>query len=106
MHDGGLLGYSAPVLDDDPDHPDTAQCPLLFGLEQMNDINIWSCSKTGQLVSLFEGVVVQWPAGTRKLQCENDPGGHWLLGVGHWDKVSRQERNRVQQLLANGGPPA
>lgn len=31
LHDGSLLGYFAPVLDDDPDHPDTAQCPLCSG---------------------------------------------------------------------------
>ena len=52
----------------------------LFGLEQMNDINSWCCSKTGQFVSLPEGVVVQWPVGTRTFQCEKNPGGHWLLG--------------------------
>ena len=106
LHDGKLLGYSCPVLEDDPLHPETANIPPLFGLDDMNSLNTWFCSGTGALYSLPKGAVPTWPAGTRKLQCEKSPSGHWLLGVGHWDKVQQPEIDRVLRILESEGQSA
>ena len=99
LHDGRFLGYSCPVLEDDPLHPETANIPPLWVLDQMNSLNAVFCSRTGAFVSLPKGAVPTWPAGTRKLQCEKSPSGHWLLGVGHWDKVQQSEIDRVLHKL-------
>ena len=103
LHDGGLLEYTGPVLEDDPSHPETALTLPLYGLDQLTSINSWFCSKIGTLVSLPENGVVQWPPGTRKLQCDRSPSGHWLLGVGHWDKVRPSEIRGVLFILRRDG---
>ena len=36
LHDGGLLGCSSPVLDEDPEHPEIACVPPLHGLDQLS----------------------------------------------------------------------
>ena len=98
LHDGKLLGYSMPVLDEDPEHPETACIPPLYGLDQLSGMNSYFDSRGGKIVCTLEGAQVDWPPGTRVLQCEKGASGHWLLGVGHWDKVSKSELARVQRI--------
>ena len=98
LHDGRLIGYSSPVLDEDPEHPEIASVPPLYGLEQLSGINGMFDSKSGRIICIPDGESVKWLAGTRILQCERTPSGHWLLGVGHWDKVSPDELARVREI--------
>ena len=52
-----------------------------------------------------DGQALQWFVGTPRSQCERSASGHWLLGVGHWDKVRPEEVVRVLNVLPAGGPP-
>ena len=103
LHDGGLLGYSTPVLDEDPEHPEIACIPPLYGLDQLSGMNSYFDSRGGKIVCIPEGKSVDWPPGTRVLQCEKGASGHWLLGVGHWDKVQQSEIQGVLHILNSGG---
>ena len=68
--------------------------PSLHGVFQF--VAAMFCSKAGQLCLLPEGSNVDWPQGIRTLQCEKVHGGHWFLGVNHWDKVPKHEFARVR----------
>ena len=98
LHDGKLLGYSSPVLDEDPSNPSGALTPPLFSLEQIAGLNGLFDSRRGQIHCLPEGTTVTLPPGTRTLQCDKSPSGHWLLGVSHWGSVTPAERQRVQGI--------
>ena len=100
LHDGKLLGFSALVLDPDPENPETAMVPPLYSLSQFASDNSLFDSRAGRIYMPPEGEAIAWPRGTRILQCERSAGGHWLLGVGHWDKVDASEMSRVRQLRA------
>ena len=102
LHDGKLLGFDAPVLDYDPESPESAMVPPLYSLTQLAGDNALFCRKIGRMYIPPEGEAVSWPGGTRILQCERAPGGHWLLGVGHWDRVDRKELQRVRDLRKSG----
>ena len=98
LHDGRLLGFDAPVLDEDPASPESAGVPPLYSLTQLASDNSFFDCRSGRIFLPPEGQEATWPRGTRILQCEKGSGGHWMLGVGHWDKVSRAELSRVQGL--------
>ena len=98
LHTGELISYQALVLDIDPSDPSGDGVPPLYGLCQLAELNSLFNSRTGELVCLPEGESVKWPPGTRVLQCERAPGGHWLLGVDHWSKVPTEVLDRVRKL--------
>ena len=98
LHTGELISYQAPVLDSEPDDPGADGVPPLYGLCQLGELNSLFNSRTGELICLPEGESVSYPAGTRILQCEKAPGGHWLLGVDHWSKVPSEVADRVRSL--------
>ena len=107
LHDGGLLAYEAPVLD--AEHcPESAGVPPLYGLDFLSRDNGLFDSRSGALYCLpvaFDASQLNWPQGTRILQCERSTGGHWLLGVDHWDKVDPSELRRVQSIRSSAGRP-
>ena len=72
--------------------------PPLYELQQLAGMNAWFCSRSGRLCCVQDDVGVVWPNGSRILHCEQAPGGHRLLGVGHWDEVSRDEVERAPRL--------
>ena len=100
LHDGRLIGFDAPVLGEDPGAPETSLVPPLYSLTQLADDNAYMHCKTGRIFMPPEEVAVSWPESTRVLQCEKAPGGHWTLGVNHWDKVSPAEAKRVRDIRA------
>ena len=105
LREGKLLGSTSRVLDDDPDNPETALTPPLYGLEQMAGTNVWFVSKAGALMCVPEGQAIQCPSGIRRFQCERSPSGHWYLGVWHGDKVRPEEGARVLGMLQGGVSP-
>ena len=98
LHDGKLLGYSSPVLDEDPVNPGGELTLPLFSLDQISALNGLFDSRRGQIHCLPEGTSVTLLAGTGTLQCDKSPSGHWLLGVSHWGSVTLAERQRVQGI--------
>ena len=98
FHDGKLLGYSALVLDENPVNPSGEFTPFLFSLDQISALNGLFDSRRGQIHCLPEGTSVTLLAGTRTLQCDKSPSGHWLLGVSHWGSVTPAERQNVQGI--------
>ena len=107
LHDGGLLAYEAPVLD--AEHcPESAGVPPLYGLDLLSRDNGLFDSRSGALYCLpvsFDARNLNWPHGIRIFQCERSTGGHWLLGVDHWDKVDPSELRRVQSIRSSAGRP-
>lgn len=93
LHDGRLLTYQAPVLDREV-YPEAIGVPPLCGLDLLARDNASFCSKTGRMHCLLQHIAVDtivWPQGIRTLQCERTHVGHLLLGVGHWDKMCKDE---------------
>ena len=101
VRDGTFIEYIAPVLGDDVSSRESAHVPPLYSLKQFAGDNAPFCNNIGRMRCLPEGSVVDWPAEARILQCEGPPGGHCLLGIGHWDKVPPSELTRVQSIRAN-----
>ena len=98
LHTGELISYQAPVLDEDPSDASGDGVPPLWSLSQMAQMNGLVNSRTGEIVCLPEGEQPTWPAGTKILQMERAPGGHWLLRVDHWSRVPREKLEQVRQL--------
>ena len=98
LHTGELISYQALVLDTDPSDSSGDGVPPLWSLSQMAEMNGLVNSRTGEIVCLPEGEGPVWPKGTRILQCERAPGGHWLLRVDHWSRVPSEQLDRVRRL--------
>ena len=103
LHDGKLIGYSSPVLDEDPASPETANVPPLHGLAQFVGTCSWFDNRIWKLRCVLEGARLGAPLGTKTHQCEQAISNHWLLGVGHWDEASPAEIDRVQRFRS--APP-
>lgn len=98
--DGGLLAYEAPVLDVDV-CPESAGVPLLYGLDLLDRDNALFDSRDGVIYCFpagFKASSLSWPKGTRELHCERSSGGHWLLGVDHWDRADPAELRQVRAI--------
>ena len=98
LHGGSLLGFEAPVLDEDQICPESGIVPPCLGSIQFGSLNAFFCSKLGQLHCVLGGSPVQWQVGIRSLHCERAFGGHWLFGVGHWNRASSSELSRVKAI--------
>ena len=101
LRDGGLIGYSSFVLGEGPEHPEIAAVPALYGLDQLSGMNGMFDCRRGRVICIPEGKSVDWPPGIRILQCDRAASGLWLLGVGHWDRVTDAEINRVRRIRAS-----
>ena len=79
---GALTSYTAPVIPGTP-----SPTPPLYGLRSMAAENTYFGTRTGlmALVPVEEEDQIVWPPGTRFLQCEAAPSGHWLLVMSEWN---------------------
>ena len=100
LHDGSMLSFEAPVLDDDRSHSYTASVPPMCSLSQLGQLNAYFDTRHGRFHCMPAGEEVAWPKGTRMFQCERAPGCHWIFGTSHWDGVTRAEMETVKTLQA------
>ena len=64
--------------------------PPLLGLESMARMNIYFGTKQGTVSMVPHGkeLSIQWPEGTRHVQCEKTPSGHWLMIISDFNADS------------------
>ena len=62
--------------------------PPLVGIDDMSAMNCYYGAKFGTLPMAPHGreAEIKWPAGTRHIQMERAPSGHWLVIVSHFDR--------------------
>ena len=65
--DGGLLGYSFPVFDEDPGLLEIVCVPPLCGLDKLSDMNGMFASRNELTICILEVESENWPVGIRAL---------------------------------------
>ena len=87
LHDGGNLEFAAPVIPSDGQGGES-DIPALVGLEDMARMNCFIGTRPGTMHMVPDGQekAIQWPPGTRCVQMEKAPSGHWLIAVSNFDK--------------------
>ena len=100
LSDGHPMIYCAPVVPTDG-NGNESDIPPLVGLTDMARMNVYFGTKLGtvSMVPHGEEPSIKWPEGTRHIQCEKAPSGHWLIIVSDFDaELSTETANMVTSI--------
>ena len=84
---GTPLNYRAPVVEHDANGA-PSDLPSLVGNEDLAKMNTLYDCRSGYLHLLPQTASWQdiaWPAGTKHLEMDRAPSGHWVLTVSHFE---------------------
>ena len=106
LENGDLMCYAAPVIPNGPSG--SSPIPALYGLNSMSKENTYMGMRKGLLAMVPEGKddEIVWPQGTRFIQCQRAPSGHWFILVSCWDKRKPSSRSQTAQTFTTVGKAA
>ena len=90
LENGEMIKYATPVIKDD-------STPGLYGVDSMSADNTYFGTRKGIMAMIPEGTddQIQWPRGTRFVNCNKAPSGHWIMQTNNF------KRGKTKFDLAN-----
>ena len=86
----------------------SAATPPLLGLNSLTTMNAYMGAHNGLMACVPYGTdnQIEWPEGTRFIQCRKSTSGHWLMMITAWESetfgkpigVTRPERKPKQKV--------
>ena len=99
LESGDIMTYSAPVIPNSDNG--TSPIPSLYGLNSMAKENTYMGMRKGLMAMIPEGTDDQivWPKGTRFIQCQKAPSGHWFIITSCWHKRKPSSTSSTAQTF-------
>ena len=92
LENGDTPTFASPVIEE-------GDIPSLYGLDSMAENQTYFGTHNGKMAMVPKGKdeEIKWPAGTRFIQCERAPSGHWLMIISHFDKKTKSQGEKSDE---------
>ena len=94
LENGELIEFVSPVI------PPPSAIPGLYPLENMAANNTYFGTHNGMMAMIPTGAdgKIQWPQGTKFINCRKAPSGHWILIISAWKRTAQLGNPEVSKL--------